>query len=331
MESDTKRIHTNEENQGVRLLHILGRLIFVVGSSLVVFAAFRNSITWHFQRFWGASGDFWQSLWDKFLDYTQCDEPTLYVFGTFIWTTLVYWGVGSLYIYMDVTTKPKVLIKYKVQPGINEPVDKKKLLKAIRSVIFNQCFVGLPLMYGSYLMMQIRGLSSLNQLPTFHWVLFEIGVFILAEEITFYYSHRLLHTKYLYTLIHKKHHEWITPVSVTAIYCHPIEHILSNLLPLFSGVFIMGSHLSTIWLWYTLAIINTLGDHSGYHLPFLPSPEFHYFHHLKFNQCYGVLGLLDRLHGTDKLFRNSKAYNRHLVMLNFTPIRELYPDENKTK
>lgn len=24
----------------------------------------------HLQRFWGASGDFWQSQWDKFLDIT---------------------------------------------------------------------------------------------------------------------------------------------------------------------------------------------------------------------------------------------------------------------
>lgn len=24
----------------------------------------------HLQKFWGASGDFWQSQWDKFLDIT---------------------------------------------------------------------------------------------------------------------------------------------------------------------------------------------------------------------------------------------------------------------
>ena len=31
----------------------------------------------------------------------------------------------------------------------------------------------------------------------------------------------------------------------------------------------------------------------------------HDFHHLKFNQCYGVLGILDYLHGTDQQFRFS--------------------------
>lgn len=31
----------------------------------------------HLQKFWGASGDFWQSQWDKFLDITgKYPSPT---------------------------------------------------------------------------------------------------------------------------------------------------------------------------------------------------------------------------------------------------------------
>ncbi len=36
---------------------------------------------------------------------------------------------------------------------------------------------------------------------------------------------------------------------------------------------------------------------TGYHLPFMPSPEAHDFHHLRFSNCFGVLGLLDYVHG----------------------------------
>jgi methylsterol monooxygenase len=33
------------------------------------------------QRFWGASGDFWQALWDRLLDVTGEDPFTFWVYG----------------------------------------------------------------------------------------------------------------------------------------------------------------------------------------------------------------------------------------------------------
>lgn len=31
-----------------------------------------------------------------------------------------------------------------------------------------------------------------------------------------------------YQRIHKRHHEWKAPVAMVSIYCHPIEHLVSN-------------------------------------------------------------------------------------------------------
>ena len=42
-----------------------------------------------------------------------------------------------------------------------------------------------------------------SELPTFHWVLVEFCVFIIVEELGFYYVHRLLHHRSLYKHIHK--------------------------------------------------------------------------------------------------------------------------------
>lgn len=104
---------------------------------------------------------------------------------------------------------------------------------------------------------------------------------VFLETFLIFLFFRLLHSKQIYKYIHKRHHEWTAPIAVTAIYCHPVEHIFSNLIPPFLGVFLMGSHVATAWLWFSLAILSTLNAHSGYHLPFFPSPEAHDFHHLK--------------------------------------------------
>lgn len=313
------------------LLSSLRSVLFVIGTVVVGFAAFCNSLTWHLQRFWGASGDFWQAQWDKILDKFGDDPVTLWVYGSLVLTFAVYWIVGGIYTILDITNWPTVLRKYKIQPGTNEPVDKRELCKVIAQVLFNQIVVGLPIMYLGYYFMEWRGYPPVRELPTFHWVLAEIAIHILCEEIGFYYSHRLLHSGSLYKYIHKQHHQWTAPIAVTALYCHPLENIGSNLLPPFLGVFIMGSHVATAWIWFSLAILSTLNAHSGYHLPFFPSPEAHDFHHLKFNQCYGVLGVLDRIHGTDTQFRNSRNYMRHIMLLSFIPPREAFPDEAKYK
>ena len=48
----------------------------------------------------------------------------------------------------------------------------------------------------------------------------------------------------------------------------------------------------------------------------------------RFNQCFGVLGILDLLHGTDDRYRDSKHFLRDFVSFSFTPVREIVPDDD---
>ncbi|XP_078509809.1 fatty acid hydroxylase domain-containing protein 2 isoform X2 [Lissotriton helveticus] len=317
------------QRQDGQLWDSVKKTAFILGSGLLTFAAFRNSVTWHLQRFWGASGYFWQVQWGKLHSFFGGSEWALFSLGTLVIPSLTFWFFNALLMVMDATGKPTAITRYRIQLGKNSPVDLVRLRQAALTVLFNQVFISLPMVMVMYPIMHWRGNPCGPELPTFHWVLLELSIFTLIEEVLFYYSHRLFHHPSLYKHIHKKHHEWTAPVGVVSLYAHPLEHMLSNMLPPMVGPMIMGSHVATIMLWFCLALLSTTISHCGYHLPFLPSPEFHDFHHLKFNQCFGVLGVLDRLHGTDSVFKQTKACDRHVLLLSLTPLTETIPDPPK--
>lgn len=152
--------------------------------------------------------------------------------------------------------------------------------QVITIVLFNQ-LIGYVLAYFVFCCGDLLNLKVSRSLPSFSKVMFDLVICLLCQEIGFYYSHRLLHSKMLYKRLHKLHHKYQAPYGLTAIYCHPIEHILSNILPVVAAFPVLKCHVSTALLWITIALTTTINDHSGYHLPFLHSSELHDYHHLK--------------------------------------------------
>jgi methylsterol monooxygenase len=310
-----------------RLFNSIKTAIFVIGTAAIVLIAFRNTVTWHLQRFWGASGDLWQLLWDRIFDLFGGDPRSMGTTGTSIVTIGSYWIYNLLFIIFDLGFGPQWVKRYKVQD--TEKLDPKRMLKALPRILFNQLVMGTLMIVIGYQLSKWRGCSFERELPTFNRVIVELLICVVVEELLFYYSHRLLHHPRIYKHVHKIHHEWTAPIGIVSVYAHPLEHVISNMVPLLVGPLLCGSHIATTWLWYTLALFSTTIHHCGYHFPLLPSPEFHDFHHLKFTQNYGVLGVLDRFHGTDNQFRSSKAYDRHFLALSLVPVKELYPDDTK--
>ncbi|KAI2539853.1 FAXDC2 isoform 7 [Pan troglodytes] len=66
------------------------RTAFILGSGLLSFVAFWNSVTWHLQRFWGASGYFWQAQWERLLTTFEGKEWILFFIGGSCETAPVY-------------------------------------------------------------------------------------------------------------------------------------------------------------------------------------------------------------------------------------------------
>ena len=49
------------------------------------------------------------------------------------------------------------------------------------------------------------------------------------------------------------------------------------------GILVMAPQIPVAWLWYCWLTFQTQNDHSGYHFPIMFSPEFHDYHHLKYD------------------------------------------------
>lgn len=245
--------------------------------------------------------------------------------GAMCLTTTCFWLIGSLYTILDLTHWPNCLFQYKTQ---DKNVTVGEVLRTAKLSLFNQLTTQFLTSIGYHFLIEWRGMDNSPLVPPVATILTHLLVFAFIQETSFYYLHRLLHQGRFYRSIHKIHHYWQAPIAIAAIYCHPIEHFLANLLPVLLGPLVMGSHRSIISIWLIIVHIVTLNDHSGYHFPLMPSPEFHDYHHLKFNQNFGRMGILDYFHGTSDNYLKSKYCKRDRLLLSITPIRTLVPDKD---
>ncbi|KAJ9063772.1 hypothetical protein DSO57_1037490 [Entomophthora muscae] len=94
---------------------------------------------------------------------------------------------------------------------------------------------------------------------------------------------------------------------MSAVYTTPLDFIITNISPLLVGPLLLESHPVTIWFYFSEAIINTVVTHGGYTFFGFPNADMHDSHHETFNNMFGVIGLLDYLHGTDIKFKERIA------------------------
>lgn len=127
----------------------------------------------------------------------------------------------------------------------------------------------------------------------------------LLSSVLFYYTHIFLHSKYIYGLVHKKHHTYNHPSSAVAIYTSIPDFILSNCISFFVPYYILKVHPYFIMGYTFIGLFDVFVNHTSYYFEnkfldiFLGGSKFHYIHHAKYKYNYGLNNkLLDRLHGT---------------------------------
>jgi len=161
------------------------------------------------------------------------------------------------------------------------------------------------------------GLDTVPSVPKFAAIMLFCA---LCDDCAIYWSHRLMHTKWIYTHVHKLHHRHTYTLWYSASATHPAEFIFGNALPSTSGVLLLGRHIHVTAAigWLFSRSLQNLQGHSGYQfswnpfkvLPFTPGIAYHNFHHsFNIGNYCGYFQFWDTLCGTNE------AYKQHVKKL----------------
>ena len=256
------------------------------------------------------------------------DEEILFVYGIWILHVITYWGYSLLLFVLGQCIPP--LQEFQQQRNESMPSWKQLLTNIMPLVMFNQVFIGIPILKvlykvwswnnyendevdedsSSYSSSSFSSSTLITSIPSIPYFLcMTLGLYSLIIEIWFYIIHRfILHTPRVYNTIHKYHHNYHTPIACIAGYCHPIEYLINAFTVLVIPLIVTKASLIQCYFWIVITTFLSCHDHCGYHLPFLPNNSRHDLHHAKINTSYGIIGLMDNLFQTE--YCNNKEEER---------------------
>jgi len=178
----------------------------------------------------------------------------------------------------------------KLWPWEKNPENWIKVYKKTMKMLFVQQYILFPLTTVPFVFSNFcKARIDLESFPTKTEIIGQLIILMLCDDFYNYWIHRLFHFKFFYTWIHKQHHEYIIPISISAEYAHPIEVIFLNLAAPMIGVVILGDkmHFMTLVIWTMIKSVEPVIVHAGYDfpwdftkiLPFSAPASFHDYHH----------------------------------------------------
>ncbi|KXS16269.1 hypothetical protein M427DRAFT_55699 [Gonapodya prolifera JEL478] len=143
------------------------------------------------------------------------------------------------------------------------------------------------------------GVEKVTRVPSAWECVVEFVALQVLNDVVFYWTHRLMHTKYLYHRFHKVHHTNSSVFAAAANYLHPIETLLS-ISPL-SGVpvILVVPYPQVMWFNQLWRGYESATAHCGYDVSgVVPNARWHDWHHRAFDGNYGFSATIDHIFGT---------------------------------
>ncbi len=190
------------------------------------------------------------------------NEKYYWIISTFT-VPVCYAITVTLFYLLLYNWKLPVFMDKKIQePAITcEQLKAEVMFTLISLVIF--CCAG----FGVYLIYQ-NGYSKLYfEASKYGWIYLPLSIVIMVvlHDAYFYWTHRLLHTKWWFRNVHQTHHRSSNPSPWAALSFHPAEAFIQAFITILIVLFI-PAHPIALFIFLVYMVLKNVLGHTGYEL-----------------------------------------------------------------
>ena len=217
-------------------------------------------------------------------------------------TIFTYWGLCGLVHHHFYVRRRHQAADWKLQPSrfLTPAQNRRALRMGTRNMLIGGTVGG---SFAAYV--ALGGWSSLalswSSLPVW-WHPVSAVLLFFGFDAGLYYSHRLMHQRWIFRHVHARHHRFVAPTVFTVTATHPGEFLVFQS-TLLLWAFVLPMHwtvyVGVVLYTYFIGALDHVGARVSWPLPLHGSNAFHNDHHRYFHSNYGHhTALWDRLHGT---------------------------------
>lgn len=207
---------------------------------------------------------------------------------------LVFWSVCGTLLSCD---KYGWLQQYKLPRTPAQNVPPEKIGAVVKGLLIEHLLSQPVTAFLGWYAFHYMGSNFDEPLPSWPRAFAIFSLCSFFNDLLFFATHRLLHTKALYKY-HKKHHAFVGTIAIAAEYTHPIEGVAANTVSTLLTPLLLGVHPLVVAVWLMWRIERACETHSGYcfkgtflsNIGLLNAEDaiYHDFHHTHNVGNYGV-------------------------------------------